>query len=89
MIKLTIIENDEYANYVLKDTDGNTYDVNINFMNMDKPKVGTIIYIPKSVIEEKVSLNYDKIDLKELTDENEIIVLQNGDQKLFLERYYG
>ena len=41
-----------------------------NNVDMDKPKVGTIIYIPKSIIDENVSLNYGNILDKNLKDEN-------------------
>ena len=89
MIKLTIVETDEYANYILEDITGKKYDVNINFMDMDKPKVGTIIYIPKSVIDENVSLNYGKILDKDLKDENELLLLVTDNKKIYLERFYG
>ena len=89
MIKLTIIETDEYANYILEDNKGKKYDVNINFMDMDKPKVGTIIYMPKSVIDENVSLNYGKILDENLKDENELMLLVFDDKKIYLERFYG
>ena len=89
MIKLEIIEVDEYANYILKDNDGNTYDVNINFINMDKPKVGSIIYIQKSIIDENVSLNYGLIGENTIKNENELMMISYCNDKKYLERYYG
>ena len=89
MLKLEIIENDEYANYVLKDKDGKKYNVNINFMNMEKPKLGTIIYIPESVVNENISLNYDVVGYEKLEDEKDLIMVVNGEEKIYLQRYYG
>ena len=88
MIKLKIVENDEYANYILKDNDGKKYEVNINFMNMKKPKVGTIIYIDESVLAENVSLNYGKPD-GDLVEEKELMIVVQGEEKTYLKRYYG
>ena len=87
MIKLEIIENDEYANYIVKDENENTRFININFMNINKPRVGTIIYMDESVLEEQVSLNYGPVKDKEL--EKEIIKLLYDDNEIYLQRYYG
>ena len=88
MIKLKIVENDGYANYILKDNDGKKYEVNINFMNMKKPKVGTIIYIDESVLAENVSLNYGKPD-GYLVEEKKLMTIVYGGEKIYLQRYYG
>lgn len=89
MIKLTIINKDEYANYVLKDIKGREYELNINFMNMDSPKIGSILYIPESVLKENVSLNYGLIDKETIENEEEFIVVAFNDEKMYLQRYYG
>lgn len=88
MIILKVVEKDEYANYILKDNDGKKYEVNINFMNMEKPKVGTIIYIDELVLAENVSLNYGKPD-GDLTEEKELMIIVQGEEKIYLKRYYG
>ena len=89
MIKLKIIKTNEYANYVLEDKDGKTYEVNINFMNMDKPKIGDYIYIQENVLKEDVSLNYGVIDKNEKMSEDELILLIQNGEKIYLQRFYG
>ena len=89
MIKLEKIKTDEYANYTLKDSNGKKYDVNINFMGIEKPKVGTVIYIQKSVLDENVSLNYGLIEKGQLESEDELIMISYNNEKKYLERFYG
>ena len=89
MIKLRIIKSDEYSNYVLEDNDNKKYEVNINFMGIDKPSIGTIIYIQEEVLKENVSLNYGLVDNTSSVNENELIVLVNNDKKTYLQRFYG
>ena len=52
MIKLMIKSKDEYTNYVLEDNNGKSYDVNINFMEIDIPNIGDYIYIPEKVLKD-------------------------------------
>ena len=61
MIKLVMKSKDEYCNYVFENNN-KTYELNINFMDIDKPICGTIIYIQESVLKEKVSLNYGPVE---------------------------
>ena len=89
MLKLTIIKTDEYANYILEDKDGKKYDVNISFMGIKKPAIGTIIYIDESTLKENVSLNYGLVRKDKLRNEKELITLISGDEKIYLQRYYG
>ena len=89
MIKLRIIKSDEYSNYVLEDNYNKKYEVNINFMGIDKPSIGTIIYIQEEVLKENVSLNYGLVDNTFNINENELIVLVNNDKKTYLQRFYG
>ena len=89
MIKLKIIEKDEYSNYVLEDKNCKKYEVNINFIGIEEPKIGTIIYINKSILDENVSLNFGLIDSKKLANENELIIIVSGEDKKYLKRYYG
>ena len=87
MIKLKIISKDEYSNYILEGNN-NTYDININFMGINIPKVGDYIYIPEKVLKESVSLNYGPIESDNL-EEDELILLIKGDEKIYLQRLYG
>lgn len=89
MIKLTIISKDEYANYILKDINDNKYELNINFMNIEKPKVGTDIYIQESVIKENISLNYGLVNSDSKPNKDELIVILIDGKQLYLQRYYG
>ncbi len=89
MIKLTIISKDEYANYILKDINDNKYELNINFMNIEKPKVGTDIYIQESVIKENISLNYGLVNSDSKPNKDELIVILDGKKQMYLQRYYG
>jgi len=88
MIKLTIISKDEYANYILKDINDNKYELNINFMNIEKPKVGTDIYIQESVIKENISLNYGLVNSDSKPNKDELIVILIDGKQLYLQRYY-
>ena len=89
MIKLEIIENDDYANYIVKDQNENTHSININFININKPSIGTIIEIDESVLEEQVSLNYGPVKDKALELGKEIIKLSYNENEIYLQRYYG
>ena len=89
MKKFKIIKCDRFSNYELEDVDGKKYQVNINFMDIDKPICGTIIYIQESVLKEKVSLNYGPVEKDKDVDENELIVLSYDNNKIYLERFYG
>ena len=89
MIKLTIVQSDEYSNYILKDVDGKNYSLNINFIGIEKPKVGDSIYIQESVIKEDVSLNYGLVDEENKPSEDELIILNNNKEDRYLQRFYG
>ena len=89
MLKLKIVKTDKYSNYFLKDDKGKEYEVNINFMNMDKPKLGSYIYINESSINENVSLNYEVVEKYDIKDEDESIILIIDNKKIYLERRYG
>ena len=88
MIKLEIINNDQYSNYILRDSKGVLFDININFMNMKKPTIGSILYMNKELLEENVSLNFGKLINKKLK-ENELVILEVDNKKIYLERFYG
>ena len=88
MIKLTIKSKDNYSNYVLEENN-ETYEVNINFMNVELPSVGDYFYIPEKVLKEKVSLNYGIIENSNNIDEEELMVIVKNNNKIYLQRFYG
>ena len=89
MKKLFIKSKDEYSNYILEDNKNNIYEANINFIDIESPIIGTYIFIPEKVLEEKVSLNYGKIeDITNINEDELIIIIQNN-KKLYLQRFYG
>ena len=87
MIKLMIVDKDEYCNYVLRDS-SKTYKVNINFIGIEKPSIHDYIYIPEKVLNEKVSLNYGTIENENINEDELILILKNN-QKIYLQRLYG
>ena len=88
MIKLTIKSKDNYSNYVLEENN-ETYEVNINFMNVELPAIGDYLYIPEKVLKEKVSLNYGIIENSNNIDEEELMVIVKNNNKIYLQRFYG
>ena len=88
MIKLTIKSKDNYSNYVLEGNN-ETYDVNINFMDVELPAIGDYLYIPEKVLKEKVSLNYGIIENSNNIDEEELMVIVKNNNKIYLQRFYG
>lgn len=89
MIRLNIINKDEYSNYILEDSNNNKYEVNINFMGIEVPAIGSSIYIPEDVLNEKVSLNYGLMDKNIDIDDNDLMVLLSDNKKIYLQRFYG
>lgn len=89
MIKFTIVKTDEFANYILEDKNGKKYNVNINFIGIKKPSIGTIIYIDEFALNENVSLNYGLIEKDLLQNEKELVTLISKNEKIYLQRYYG
>ena len=89
MIKLKIVEKDKYANYILLDSNGEKHEVNINFMNVEKPNVGAEIYMDESVLKENVSLNFGNPGLDKIVDEKALIQITENGEKRYLQRYYG
>ena len=88
MIKLEIINNDQYSNYILRDSKGVLFDININFMNMKKPTIGSVLYMNKELLEENVSLNFGRLTNNKIK-EDELIILEVDNKKIYLERFYG
>lgn len=88
MIKLVLKNKDEYCNFVLESND-KTYEVNINFMNVELPSIDDTIYIPEKVLKEKVSLNYSIVDNSNIDEEELMVIVNNNNNKIYLQRYYG
>ena len=72
-----IIENIDGYNYILKDTNNKSYNINIEFYDIDVlPKVGDIIYINNKLLN-KINNNvvsFGKLDGiygRKITDEND------------------
>lgn len=89
MKKLLIKSKDEYSNYILEDNKKNVYEVNINFIDVELPNIGSYLYIPEKVLKEKVSLNYGVIEDKTNISEDELIVIIQDNNKIYLQRFYG
>ena len=89
MKKLIIKSKDKYSNYVLEDSKNNIYEVNINFINIELPNIGSYLYIPEKVLKKKVSLNYGLIEDTANIDEDELITIIQNAKKIYLQRFYG
>ena len=96
MIKL-IIENINGYNYTLKDNENNSYNINIEFYDIDElPKVGDIIYINNKLLN-KINnsvISFGKLDGiygRKIADENDedVIGVSIQDKVIYLKRYYG
>ena len=96
MIKL-IIESIDGYNYILKDSNNESYNINIEFYDIDVlPKEGDIIYINNKLLN-KINNNvvsFGKLDGiygRKITDENDedVIGLSIHDKVIYLKRYYG
>ena len=89
MKKLIIKSKDKYSNYVLEDNKKNIYEANINFIDVELPNIGSYLYIPEKVLEEKVSLNYGLIEDTANINEDELITIISNEKKIYLQRFYG
>ena len=96
MIKL-IIKNIDGYNYILKDSNNKSYNINIEFYDIDVlPKVGDIIYINNKLLN-KINNNiasFGKLDGiygRTIIDENDedVIGVSIHDKVIYLKRYYG
>ena len=96
MIKL-IIESIDGYNYILKDSNNESYNINIEFYDIDVlPKVGDKIYINNKLLN-KINNNvvsFGKLDGiygRKITDENDedVIGISIHDKVIYLKRYYG
>ena len=89
MKKLIVKNKDEYSNYILEDNKNNIYEVNINFIDVELPTIGSYLYIPEKVLKERVSLNYGLIEDTTNINEDKLITIIQNEKKLHLQRFYG
>lgn len=89
MKKLIVKNKDEFSNYILEDNKNNIYEVNINFIDVELPTIGSYLYIPEKVLKERVSLNYGLIEDTTNINEDELITIIQNEKKLHLQRFYG
>ena len=96
MIKL-IIESIDGYNYILKNSNNESYNINIEFYDIDVlPKEGDIIYINNKLLN-KINNNvvsFGKLDGiygRKITNENDedVIGISIHDKVIYLKRYYG
>ena len=92
-----IIESIDGYNYILKDSNNKSYNINIEFYDIDVlPKEGDIIYINNKLLN-KINNNvvsFGKLDGiygRKITDENDedVIGISIHDKVIYLKRYYG
>ena len=95
MKKLEINKIDNYV-YELKDIYNKIYHFNIEFYNLEKKvKVGDYIYMNEKLLQEEYCmLNFDVLDNKfgreiKINEDEDIIVLQIDNEKIYLKRIYG
>lgn len=92
MKKLQIFDIKEYE-YYLKDSNNNIYNLNLEFYNMNKPKINSYIYISEKLIRNTIERMYsfgplnNEIGYK--VKEEDIIKIIDNDKELYLQRYYG
>ena len=92
-----IIESIDGYNYILRESNNKSYNINIEFYDIDVlPKEGDIIYINNKLLN-KINNNvvsFGKLDGiygRKITDENDedVIGISIHDKVIYLKRYYG
>lgn len=93
MKKVTIKDKEDYIYYL---TDNNNeYELKIEFYDLNiLPKKGDNFYLDEKLLREKILLSFDLINNNDgkdinLLKEDEILILDNGKEKIYLKRYYG
>ena len=87
MIKLHIIDINSNL-YLLRDDDGNLYKKDIIFIN-DKPKINEHIYLTDTILKEDNIFTYGNIYNSNSTNKDEIIILEENNNSIILQRFYG
>ena len=99
MVKLEIVNVEGYL-YVLEDTNGNKYRMNLDFWDIEeKPQIGDYMQISAQLLNPKYagySSNYTFGDLKSIygkknieIDDIDVIVIEKNKKEIFLKRLYG
>ena len=94
MKKLEIVKIDNY-NYTLKDSQDNTYELNLEFYNLtQKPQIGEYIFMNEALLKSNIPLSFDVLNSKYgkyITDshDEDLIVLIIDNEKICLKRVYG
>ncbi len=93
MKKVTIKDKEDYIYYL---TDNNNeYELKIEFYDLNiLPKKGDNFYLDEKLLREKILLSFGLINNNDgkdinLLKEDEILILDNGKEKIYLKRYYG
>lgn len=90
MIKLQIKNIDGY-NYYLEDSNSNKYIINIEFYSF-KPEILDYLYLNESLLEEKI-LNIGPLTnhcgKNIIEDDEDLIILEHNQNKIYLKRLYG
>jgi hypothetical protein len=73
MKKFKLIKKDEYANYILEDSNNNKYEVNINFIDIE-PQINDYIFLNEKILSEDVSLNYGIMSVLSTKREHPVIL---------------
>lgn len=89
MEKLRIAEKNKY-NYLLKNSNGEVFFINMEFYDTEEPNVNDYIYLPKEILNTKNIYSFGKLttDTNKIKEEDLIKIISN-DKEYYLERYYG
>ena len=93
MKKVTIKDKEDYIYYLIDNN--NEYELKIEFYDLNiLPKKGDNLYIDEKLLREKILLSFGLINNNDgkdinLLKEDEILILDNGKEKIYLKRYYG
>lgn len=93
MKKVTVKDKVDYIYYLI---DGSMeYKLKMEFYDLNiLPKKGDNLYLNEKLLKEKILLSFGLINNTDgkdinLLKEDEIIILDNGKEKIYLKRYYG
>lgn len=89
MEKLMIVEKNKY-NYMLKNSKGEVFFLNMEFYDVNEPNINDYIYLSKKILNTKNIYSFGKItkDIN-LIKKEDIIKITSGNKEYYLERYYG
>ena len=93
MKKVTIKNKEDYIYYLMDDK--NEYKLKLEFYDLNNlPKIGDVFYLDERLLKENILLSFGLINSDDgkniaLLKEDEILILDNGKDKIYLKRYYG